>query len=164
MSKQTENKLRSGFTTGTAAAAAAKSALTALFSGRVPETVIIPFLSEGKVRIRVHACWLTAGTAVCTVVKDAGDDPDITHRAEIGARVTITGPTPSDGGNSVRITGGTGVGRVTKPGLEIPVGEPAINTGPRQMITAAANQVLDRFHRRDRVCVEVFVPEARNWP
>jgi len=158
--KKTNKKLRSGFTTGTAAAAAAKGALTAILSPRVPKQVIISFLSGGEVCIPIHTCRMGHQSAVCTVIKDAGDDPDITHRAEIGTRVTLMNQVPGTDENRVLIKGGKGVGRVTKPGLEIPVGEPAINSGPRQMILNAVNDVLCRFNRRARVCVEVFVPRG----
>jgi cobalt-precorrin-5B (C1)-methyltransferase len=91
------------------------------------------------------------------VIKDAGDDPDATHKAEIGVRVTLREDRP---GGTVRITGGEGVGRVTKPGLEVPPGAPAINPGPRRMIHQAVSEVLTEFSRHDSVDVEIFVPEG----
>lgn len=99
-------------------------------------------------------------SAVCTVIKDAGDDPDITHRAEIGTRVTLMNQVPGTDENRVLIRGGKGVGRVTKPGLEIAVGEPAVNPGPRRMIINAVDDVLKRFNRKTRICVEIFVPRG----
>ena len=158
--KKSPKRLRSGFTTGTAAAAATKGALTAILSRRVPAQVSVSFLSGGTVCIPVHACQIASESAVCTVIKDAGDDPDITHRAEIGARVTFTQKTPGGDENRIRIKGGQGVGRVTKPGLEIPVGEPAINPGPRKMITNTVDAVLKRFNCNGRICVEIFVPKG----
>jgi cobalt-precorrin-5B (C1)-methyltransferase len=158
--KKTPKRLRSGFTTGTAAAAAAKGALTAILSRRVPAQVSVSFLSGGTVDIPIHTCRAASESAICTVIKDAGDDPDITHRAEIGARVTLTHGTSGGDENRIRIKGGRGVGRVTKPGLEIPVGEPAINSGPRKMINNTVEAVLKRFNRNVRVCVEVFVPKG----
>ena len=154
-------KLREGFTTGTAAAAAAKAALTALFDCQWPSAVTIPFLSRGEVTIPVHSLSKeTDTTAVCTVRKDAGDDPDVTHRAEIGARVTILENQGKDS-EAVTIRGGRGVGRVTKPGLEIPPGRAAINPGPCKMIRQAVGEVLQRFHRPSAsVRVEVFVPRG----
>jgi len=106
MKKTRGKKLRSGFTTGTAAAAAAKGALTAILGRRVPGQVEISFLSGGKVCIPVHTCRLESESAVCTVIKDAGDDPDITHRAEIGVRVTLLHEIPAEGENRVLIRGG----------------------------------------------------------
>jgi len=157
-----KKRLRSGFTTGTAAAAATKAALQALVQSEAPQTVRIDFLSEGSVLIPVHRLErLSEYAAMATVIKDAGDDPDVTHHAEIGARVTIVSKkTPSKNASVVLIRGGEGVGRVTKPGLEIPPGQPAINTGPRRMIQNAIRQVLGRDARPLTVDVEIFVPEG----
>lgn len=150
--------LRSGFTTGTAAAAAAKGALTLLLSGKAPQRVRVSLLNGEALDIALSDCRADGPVgAVCRVIKDAGDDPDITHKAEIGARVRLESDR-SDG--VVRITGGSGVGRVTKPGLEVPPGEPAINPGPRKMIVQAVEEVR-RDHASDAaVSVEVFVPEG----
>ena len=145
--------LRSGFTTGTAAAAAAKGAVLRLVLGRTPAAVEVELLTGARLRIPLHSCRLDPdGSAACTVVKDAGDDPDVTHGAEIGARVRLLP------GSGVRISGGPGVGRVTKPGLDVPPGEPAINPGPRRMITAAVGEALHDHGRAQAVEIEVFVP------
>jgi cobalt-precorrin-5B (C1)-methyltransferase len=91
------------------------------------------------------------------VIKDAGDDPDITHRAEIGATVTLSPAREL----VVIISGGKGVGRVTKPGLEVPVGEPAINSGPRQMIQNVVEEIWDQYNLPGRsVAIEIFVPRG----
>ena len=125
-------KLREGFTTGTAAAAATKGALRLLFTGS-PLTLIPVTLPHGKVlEIPLQAYLQDGNTSVCSVVKDGGDDPDVTHGAEIGARVRILGTTEGD--TEIVFKAGEGVGRVTKPGLPVKVGEPAINPVPRQMI------------------------------
>ena len=84
-----KKKLKTGFTTGTAAAAAAKGALSMLLNKKALSRVKIDFLSEGSILIPLHTCVLEHASAVCTVIKDAGDDPDITHKAEIGAKVTV---------------------------------------------------------------------------
>ncbi len=150
--------LRHGFTTGAAAAAAAKAALQMLLDDAPPDAVQIAFLGSGHRTIPVHRCRREAAdTVVCTVIKDAGDDPDITHQAEIGARVTRRDAGP---GVCVRITGGTGVGRVTKPGLEIPPGEPAINNGPRKMIRQEIQDCLAAHNQSGSIRVEVFVPRG----
>ncbi|MFW5636275.1 MAG: cobalt-precorrin-5B (C(1))-methyltransferase CbiD [Thermodesulfobacteriota bacterium] len=151
--------LRSGFTTGTAAAAAAKGAMVSLLSDAPPSRVRIAMLDTGHLDIPIHACRrIDPHTAVCTVIKDAGDDPDATHKAEIGARVTLNTEPPGE--TDIRIFGGEGVGRVTKPGLEIPPGEPAINPGPRRMIHRAVSDVLTEFSKIASVDVEIFVPEG----
>jgi cobalt-precorrin-5B (C1)-methyltransferase len=127
--KRAPATLRSGFTTGAAAAAAAKAALELLLTGRRPTGANITFLTGETTTIQVHDCrQVASGQAWCTVIKDAGDDPDITHGAEIGAVVTLE---PNPGAGQIRITGGKGVGVVTKPGLETPPGQAAITKGPR---------------------------------
>ncbi|HUV50872.1 MAG TPA: cobalt-precorrin-5B (C(1))-methyltransferase CbiD [Anaerolineae bacterium] len=154
----TKKKLKTGFTTGAAAAAAAKGALLLILTGEKPCSVQIELLTGDNIIIPVFTC-ISQGEnkAKCTVIKDAGDDPDITHKAEIGATVTLL-----DNGNhgSVSITGGKGVGMVTKPGLEIEPGEPAINTGPRKMITQAVAGLLKKYNKNKLVKVEIFVPEG----
>ena len=155
-----QKKLRTGFTTGTAAAAATKGALKRLFERRSPGNVAVQLLTGQTILIPIHFCeQVNDASAVCTVIKDAGDDPDVTNGAEIGARVTLLAqPTARTPTASVIIKGGRGVGRVTKPGLEVLPGEPAINSGPRRMITQAARDIM-KEHAFDRpVQVEVFVP------
>jgi cobalt-precorrin-5B (C1)-methyltransferase len=157
MTRDREN-LRPGFTTGAAAAAAAKAALLALLHCCAPSAVDIRMLTGETWSIRVARVTLEGGaSASALVVKDAGDDPDITHNAEIGARVALL---PEGPGPRVEITGGVGVGQVTRPGLEVPPGEPAINPGPRQMITEAVAGVLAARGIGSRVRVEVFVPKG----
>ncbi len=152
-------KLRTGFTTGTAAAAAAKGALMSLFNETPPNSVSVLLLTGDTIRIPIHACRIEdSRTASCSVIKDAGDDPDITHGAEIGARVTLL---ESDGRDQIRIVGGEGVGKITKPGLEVPPGNPAINPGPQTMIAQSIKAVLKNLNRHDAVCIEIFVPDGR---
>jgi cobalt-precorrin-5B (C1)-methyltransferase len=155
-------RLREGFTTGTAAAAAAKGAALAILEDHAPATVEIKLLTGDRIAITIHSCRRCEnGSAVCTVIKDAGDDPDVTHLAEIGARVRILESLPSGTEPSaVLITGGQGVGRITKPGLELPPGQPAINPGPRRMITAAVTEALCAHGKAGGTEVEVFVPKG----
>ena len=160
-----KKKLRTGFTTGTAAAAATKAALRLIEEGRRPSTVRIRLLTGDVIIIPVYACRLEKkGRAACSVIKDAGDDPDVTHKAEIGARVTLmkhrAGKQP-DAGPQILISGGEGVGRVTKPGLEVEPGQPAINPGPRKMITQAIEDVLGEKYRNYTVSSEIFVPQGK---
>ena len=150
--------LRSGFTTGAAAAAAARAALQLLLSGKAPSQVPITFLTGESTRITVHRCRMVeSGTASCTVIKDAGDDPDITHGAEIGAIVALT---PPGGDQPIRITGGKGVGVVTKPGLEVPPGQASITPGPVTMITNSINDLLETYPTDAGIHVEVFIPDG----
>ncbi len=152
-------RLRTGFTTGTAAAAAAKGAVLFLLEGRPPAEVSVALLTGDRLRIRVHSCRRTEGGAACSVIKDAGDDPDVTHGAEIGARARLL-PPPVNGPSGVEISGGEGVGRITKPGLELPPGEAAINPGPRRMITQAVGEALTARGSAGTVAVEIFVPRG----
>jgi len=154
-----QKPLKKGFTTGAAASAAVKAALIHLLTGAAPEAVEIVFLGGGTRTVAVHLVRrLTENSCEVEIVKDAGDDPDITHKARIGARVSLT---PGDT-LQVRITGGIGVGRVTKPGLETAVGEPAINPGPRQMIMEAVQAVYaaQAPALTHQVVVTVFVPNG----
>ncbi|MGI9064730.1 MAG: cobalt-precorrin-5B (C(1))-methyltransferase [Pseudonocardiaceae bacterium] len=126
--------LRTGFTTGACSAAAAKAAVLALGSGTLPSEVDIPFPSGDRHVFAVHSVRCGDGCATAVVVKDAGDDPDVTH----GAHLTVEVAWRSDG--AVVLHGGPGVGTVTRDGLGLPVGEPAINPVPRAMIDAAVRE------------------------
>lgn len=138
-------RLRSGFTTGACAAAAAKAATLALMDGIKPQEIGIPFPDGSRHIFQIHSCTTTEGSATASVIKDAGDDPDVTNGAEIIATVS-SGRKRQSGGNcvllgNIRLCRGEGVGLVTKPGLAVPVGEPAINPIPRQMIVQAVQEV-----------------------
>lgn len=138
-------RLRSGFTTGACAAAAAKAAATALATGTVPAEVDVPFPDGSRRSFAVHDGGLGDGLASAEIIKDAGDDPDVTNGARISATVRLTG-NASESDNcvtigSIRLCRGRGVGMVTKPGLAVAVGEPAINPVPRQMISEAVAEV-----------------------
>jgi cobalt-precorrin-5B (C1)-methyltransferase len=128
--KMRPHALRTGFSTGACAAAAAKAAAAAL-SGTRLFTVNIGFPSGDRHTFTVDSVRCQGATATAVVIKDAGDDPDVTH----GAHLTVTVAWRSDG--EVVLYGGDGVGVVTQRGLGLPVGQPAINPVPRQMITEA---------------------------
>lgn len=156
-----KKRLRTGFTTGATAAAAAKGAVLYLLEGRIPAEVSIALLTGDRIAIPIHSCRRTGGGALCTAIKDAGDDPDVTHGAEIGARVRFDDPAELAAGRAeVFISGGDGVGRITKPGLELPPGEPAINPGPRRMIAQAVAEALSAHAVARTVAVEIFVPRG----
>jgi cobalt-precorrin-5B (C1)-methyltransferase len=128
--KEKTKALRTGFSTGACAAAAAKAAVAAL-GGTLVRVVNIGFPSGARHEFAVHSLRRQGRTATAVVVKDAGDDPDVTH----GAHLTVTASWRDDG--EVMLHRGEGVGVVTLPGLGLPVGEPAINPVPRQMISDA---------------------------
>ncbi len=144
--KERPRALRTGFSTGANAAAAAKAAALAL-AGDVPATVEIPFPSGARHAFVPLSVTVDGATATAVVVKDAGDDPDVTHGAHLTATVELVD------GPDVLVAGGEGVGTVTRPGLGLEVGGPAINPGPRGMITAAVREVFPT--RGVRVVVSV---------
>ncbi|MEU5948139.1 cobalt-precorrin-5B (C(1))-methyltransferase [Micromonospora sp. NPDC047465] len=142
--------LRTGWTTGACATAAAKAAVTALVTGVPQREVEIGLPAGRRVRFPVARCEVHAGrSAEAVVVKDAGDDPDVTH----GAELTVTVGWRDVPG--LRLDGGPGVGTVTKPGLGLPVGGPAINETPRRMIGQAVAEVVDLAEVGVRVVVSV---------
>ncbi len=126
-----KNGLRRGYTTGTCAAAAARGAALWLLEGHLPETVTILLPGGEPATLPVHAVFRDTSAAECYVIKDAGDDPDVTDGMAIHARVEFAAAP------GIVIDGGEGVGRVTKSGLPVPVGEAAINPVPRAMIAGA---------------------------
>ena len=126
--------LRCGYTTGTCAALGAAGAARLLLTGRTPETVGLRTPKGIVVEVAPQFCRLCGETtAECAIIKDGGDDVDATTGLPVVAEVTLLPDAP----RTVTIDGGTGVGRVTKPGLDQPVGAAAINHVPRQMITEA---------------------------
>ncbi|MEW6388208.1 MAG: cobalt-precorrin-5B (C(1))-methyltransferase [Thermodesulfobacteriota bacterium] len=151
-------ELRQGFSTGTAAAAAAQGALWELLGRPCPERVEVPLPVGGSLTIPLHSHRRLRDRGEAVVIKDAGDDPDVTNGARIGARVWLrnSGETKAE----IIFQGGAGVGRVTKPGLPVAVGEPAINPVPRKMIRRALRQVWDAVHpgKPLGLAVEIFVP------
>ncbi len=141
MDRPREN-LRSGYTTGACATAAAKGALLALIYQQPFDEVAIHLPHGQVVKFPLHTCSFTPDEGRSSVIKDAGDDPDATDKAEICARVTWS-QAPG-----VAFQRGPGVGLVTKLGLPVPPGEPAINPVPRRMIAEAIQEVLDEFGER----------------
>jgi cobalt-precorrin-5B (C1)-methyltransferase len=147
---ETERPLRRGWTTGACAAAAAKAACTALLSGAFPDPVEIGLPGGRRVAFALATTDLGEGQASAAIVKDAGDDPDVTHGALIRATVRHSAP-----GSGVTYRRGEGVGLVTRPGLPIPPGEPAINPVPRRMIAEA---VAEAAGAGADIEVEISVP------
>jgi cobalt-precorrin-5B (C1)-methyltransferase len=144
--------LRTGFTTGACATAAAKAATLLLVTGRAPTTVDIWLPAGYRVEFPVARCGQVAPTegvaaAEAVVVKDAGDDPDVTHGAHLTATVSWAGQP------GLHLYGGAGVGVVTRPGLGLEVGGPAINGTPRQLIRIAVSEVTDP----DRTGLDVVI-------
>jgi cobalt-precorrin-5B (C1)-methyltransferase len=127
-------QLRRGWTTGACATAAAKAAYTALLTGIFPDPVEIGLPRGGRAAFALAESILADGVATAAIVKDAGDDPDVTHGALIRVRLWREG-------TGLTFRAGPGVGTVTRAGLPLPPGEPAINPMPRQMIRTALDEV-----------------------
>jgi cobalt-precorrin-5B (C1)-methyltransferase len=155
MAKQ-DAPLRRGWTTGTCATAAAKAAFAALLTGEFPDPVEVTLPRGERPSFALAMTKLTKtdeGTATAGVIKDAGDDPDVTHGALVCATVRAGAP-----GTGVTFKAGEGVGTVTRAGLPIPPGEPAINPVPRQMIRDAIAEVAAATGRAPDAEVEISIP------
>ena len=144
--------LRSGYTTGACAAAAAQAATIALLKQEVVSQVQVDLPDTNEVNFKVNRCVFDRTQASCSVIKDAGDDPDVTHGAEIWATVSWKDEP------GINLTGGKGVGVVTKPGLEIPVGMAAINPVPRQMIARSVRKAAEGTLDGKGIQVIISVP------
>ena len=152
--KKNVSNLRCGYTTGACAAAAAGAASHALLNQQMVSESRI-FLPGGTPAIfAVKSCAFDRCSAQCSVIKDAGDDPDITNGAEIIAVVSWCGEP------GIRLAGGVGVGTVTKPGLELPVGAPAINPVPQEMIIQEVKRALGDSLPSRGVEVKISVPNG----
>jgi cobalt-precorrin-5B (C1)-methyltransferase len=150
-----KTNLRFGYTTGACATAATKGALLALIHQRRFAKARIRLPIGKLVTFPLHACSYTADAGYSSVIKDAGDDPDVTHQAEICARVTWHAQP------GVYFARGPGVGLITKAGLPVPPGEPAINPVPRQMLTETVQAILVQTQNTQRgVVVEISVPHG----
>ena len=152
MARAKDDKLRPGWTTGTCAAAAAKAAARTLLTGAPQSRVEVTLPKRGMppVEFEVERCESGEGWAEAVIVKDAGDDPDVTDGAHLTARVSWRDAP------GLELDRGAGVGLVTKPGLGLPVGGPAINRVPRRMISSSVEEVLNP--EEHGVCVVISVP------
>ncbi len=131
-----DRPLKRGWTTGTCAAGAAKAAFAALVTGAFPDPVEVELPGGGRPAFALAVTGREGDTAMAGIVKDAGDDPDVTHGALVRARVTR-----GAAGTGVTFRAGEGVGTITRPGLPLPPGEPAINPMPRRMIAQGIAEV-----------------------
>jgi cobalt-precorrin-5B (C1)-methyltransferase len=151
--KRPGQPLKRGWTTGTCATAATRAAYEALVTGECPDPIEVQLPSGSRISFAVACFEAVNGGATAGIVKDAGDDPDVTHGALIKATVRASTP-----GSGVTFVAGEGVGTVTKPGLPIPPGEPAINPVPREMMRMAVREVAERFGASGDVIVELSIP------
>ena len=149
-----QKRLRCGYRTGTCAALAASGAVQLLLTGNAPEQVSLRTTKDIVVTVPLFRWGRDESKAWCSVVKDAGDDADVTNGIEIVASV-CRADAPE-----IQIDGGQGVGRVTKPGLDQPVGNAAINRVPREMIRRAVQDICDVLGEESGIAVTVSVPNG----
>jgi len=145
--------LRCGYTTGSCAAAAAKAATLTLLTGKSVSSITIRLPNDKQLSVDVVDTESQLGFAQCAVRKDSGDDPDVTNGMLVFARVQKID-------QGISIDGGAGIGRVTKPGLDQPVGAAAINSVPRQMISSCVMEVCQDCGYSGGVSVLIVAPEG----
>jgi cobalt-precorrin-5B (C1)-methyltransferase len=152
-----KTSLRTGYTTGTCAAAATKAALSTLVNGEKLSKVNVSLPKDKQITIDI--AWIKHEgdkSVTAAVIKDGGDDPDVTNGAEVCATVSL-----SDTSSKIVIDGGMGVGRVTKPGLGLEIGKAAINPTPIRMINHAIEEILNQqTHKKYGLSVIISVPKG----
>ena len=153
MARKPSGELRRGWTTGACATAATRAAYTALVTGAFPDPVTITLPRGQRPSFALARERLGGDEAMAAIVKDAGDDPDVTHAALIVATVRTTAA-----GSGVAFKAGQGVGTVTKPGLPLAVGEPAINPVPRRMMTETVAEIAAAHENGGDVEIEISIP------
>lgn len=148
-----KEKLRCGFTTGSCAACAAKAAAEMLLTGEKAAFVKLVTPKGIALKLPVEDIALTETSAGCAIRKDSGDDPDITNGILIYAEVEKIGV-------GIIIDGGVGIGTVTKQGLDQPVGNKAINSVPRKMITNAVKEIAEKYDYRNGFKITIYAPDG----
>ncbi|WP_338450758.1 cobalt-precorrin-5B (C(1))-methyltransferase [Niallia oryzisoli] len=152
--KKDPSQMRQGYTTGACSTAATKAALIALITGESQEEATIHLPVGRDATFTMEKCEIGELAVSAETIKDAGDDPDATHKARIVSTVSwIDSP-------GIILDGGIGVGRVTKPGLPVPVGEAAINPVPRKMLLTVVQETLQEFKINRGVKVVISVPDG----
>ena len=154
--EKSKGKLRTGFTTGTCATAASKAGILAIINQQSLNSVDVILPKRDKINIQINSCNFSKDNAQCSVIKDGGDDPDVTHGAEIFVDVELT-----DKIGEIEIDGGEGVGRVTKPGLGLEIGSAAINPTPKKMIIENVKEVGSELLEKNGIKVTVSVPKGK---
>ena len=151
-----QGKLRTGFTTGTCATASSKAAALAIINQKTISDVDVLLPKRDRINIKINSCEFTKNNAKCSVIKDGGDDPDVTHGAEIFVDLSLTNNT-----GSVEIDGGQGVGRVTKPGLGLEIDSAAINPTPKKMILENIQEVAEEILKENGIKIIISVPKGK---
>ena len=151
-----QKKLRTGFTTGTSAAAASKAALLSILGQKEINAVSVTLPKGDSISIPIESCKFSGRSAICSVIKDGGDDPDVTHGAQIVSELEL-----NDDAGSIRIDGGEGVGIVTKPGLGLELNKPAINPVPKKMMRENLKDAAGGILESNGISVTISVPRGR---
>ena len=151
-----KEKLRTGYTTGTSATAAAKAALLSIINQTKIENIDVKLPKGSFIKIPIHLCQFDENRSKCSVIKDGGDDPDVTHGAEIVVELSFT-----DKINEIEIDGGEGVGIVTKPGLGLELNKAAINPVPKKMINENLREIIDKYLLKKGIRVIISVPKGK---
>jgi len=151
-----KTKLKTGYTTGSSATAAAKAALLSILGQEKIENVEILLPKRSFIKIPLYSCKFESDKAKCSVIKDGGDDPDVTHGAEIIVELSLTEKI-----NQIEIDGGEGVGIVTKPGLGLEINKPAINPIPKRMIIENLRDVGEQILLKKGIKIIISVPKGR---
>ncbi len=149
------DRLRTGYTTGSSATAAAKAALLSIKEQREISKVEIVLPKKSSIVIPIESCTYDSDKSRCIVIKDGGDDPDVTHGAEIVVDLVLTKQK-----GQIKIEGGTGVGRVTKPGLGLEIGSAAINPVPKKMIAENLRVSFEDIFEEHGVDILISVPKG----
>ena len=156
MDIETKTKLRTGFTTGSCATASSKACVLSIINQKKIEQTDIILPKRSKLYIQINSCEFTENSATCSVIKDGGDDPDVTHGAEIFVYVELTNNI-----GKIEIDGGEGVGRVTKPGLGLEIGSAAINPTPKKMILENVTEISKEILEKNGIMIKVSVPNGK---
>ena len=151
-----QGKLRTGFTTGTCATASSKAAALAIINQKTISSVDVLLPKRDRINIKINSCEFTKNNARCSVIKDGGDDPDVTHGAEIFVDLSLTNNV-----GTVEIDGGNGVGRVTKPGLGLEIDSAAINPTPKKMILENIQEVAEEILKENGIKIIISVPKGK---
>lgn len=155
LKKVPSGPLRDGFTTGTSATAAVKAALLSIIKQTKQVQVNVHLPIDKILEIDIHDNSYREDWAKASVIKDAGDDPDVTNGAEVGCEIQLTTT------KEIQFVGGEGVGTVTLPGLELAVGEPAINPVPRKMMLSVVQKLVHDYDLEFGMVISVFVVNGK---
>jgi cobalt-precorrin-5B (C1)-methyltransferase len=154
--EEEKTKMKTGYTTGSSATAASKAALLSIINQKKIDNVSILLPKRSFLQIPIHSCEFELDKAKCSVIKNGGDDPDVTHGAEIIVELSITKKI-----NEIEIDGGEGVGIVTKPGLGLEINKPAINPVPKKMITENLKEIGKDILLKNGIRVVISVPKGK---